>query len=440
VLNDVVPELADARELYAFRWTALAETDGLLGAFLAVNVAGSFEEFRADFRDYGAPAQNFVYADVDGNIGLVIPGRIPVRPAGGDGTRPVEGASGEHDWEGYVPYEEMPALYNPPAGIIVTANNRPVDDAYPYHLGTEFDAGWRATRILERLEAAAAAGGVRQEDLEAIQDDTRLLRADDLVPAFLAAAPATADGEAVRERIAAWDGYCGVDSRGCAAYEVAEWRLLRSLFDPWLGPLVRDYVGSEPSRLALRAAVADAAHPFWDDPATAEVETRDGRLAAALDDAGAELRAALGDPARWTWGRVHTTTFAEQTLGSSGIGLLEAYFNAGPVSVPGTADAVNNNNVSFRDWYPDPAEEGAVPGSLRDAFRVNNHPSYRLAIEMAPGTLDAARIVISTGQSGNPGNRHVRDLVDPWLNGRTVPLPFSREAVEAVEASRLVLE
>jgi penicillin amidase len=141
VLNDVVPELADARELYAFRWTALAETDGLLGAFLAVNVAGSFEEFRAAFRDYGAPAQNFVYADVDGNIGLVIPGRIPVRPAGGDGTRPVEGAAGEHDWEGYVPYEEMPALYNPPAGIIVTANNRPVDDAYPYHLGTEFDAG-----------------------------------------------------------------------------------------------------------------------------------------------------------------------------------------------------------------------------------------------------------------------------------------------------------
>lgn len=439
VVNDVVPELAGAAELYAFRWTALVEADGILGAFLAVNTAGSFREFREAFRDYVAPAQSFVYADVEGNIGLVIPGRIPIRPPGGDGTRPVDGASGEHDWAGYVPYDEMPALYNPPAGVIVTANNRPVDDAYPHHVGTEFDAGWRATRILERLEAAAAAGGVRRDDLEAIQNDTRLLRADDLVPALLAAVPATADGEAVRARIAGWDGFCGVDSRGCAAYEVAEWRLLRSLFDPWLGTLVRDYVGTEPSRLALRAAVADPAHPFWDDPATPGPETREGRLAAALDDAGAELRRALGDPARWTWARVHTTTFAEPTLGSSGIGPLEAYFNAGPVSVPGTADAVNNSDVSFRDWYPDPDEEGAVPGSLGDAFRVANHPSYRLAIEMAPGTLDAARIVISTGQSGNPGNRHVRDLVGAWLTGRTVPLPFSREAVEAREASRLVL-
>ena len=440
VLNDVVSDLADAKELYSLRWTALVEQDGQIGALLKVNVATSFDDFRAAFRDYVAPAQNFVYADVDGNIGLQIPGRIPVRPAGDDGRRPVDGASGDHDWAGYVPFDELPALYNPPDGLIVTANNNPVDAAYPYHLGSEWDAGWRAARIRQLLDPAADAGGVTQEDLSRIQNDTRLLRADDVVPALVAAAPATDDGREVQRLIDGWNGACDLDSRGCSAYEVTEWRLLRALLDPWLGTLAPMYVGSDPSRLALRAAVADAASPFWDDPGTPAVETRNGRLSAALDDAGAELRGAVGDPSRWAWARVHTTTFREQTLGKSGIGILEGLFNAGPYGIPGTSDAVNNGNTSLGAWYPDPDEPDATPGTLIDAFTMTNHPSYRLAIEMAPERLDAARIVISTGQGGNPGGRHYSDLIDDWIIGRTAPLPFTRDAVEGRTSTRLVLE
>lgn len=440
ILNDVVTDLADAKELYSFRWTALVEEDGQIGALLKVNVATSFAEFSAAFLDYVAPAQNFVYADVDGNIGLQIPGRIPVRPAGDDGRRPVDGASGDHDWAGYVSYEELPALYNPPDGLIVTANNNPVDADYAYHLGNDWDAGWRATRIRQLLDAAAAHGGVTQDDLSAIQNDTRLLRADDLVPALVAADPTTADGREVQRLIDGWNGACDLDSRGCSAYEVTEWRLLRALFDPWLGTLAPMYVGSDPSRLAIRAAVADTASPFWDDPGTPAVETRNERLAAALDDAGAELRGAIGDPTRWAWARVHTTTFREQTLGRSGIGILEGLFNAGPYGIPGTSDAVNNGNTTLGAWYPDPHEPGATPGTLFDAFTMTNHPSYRLAIEMTPERLDAARIVISTGQGGNPGGRHYSDLVDDWIRGRTAPLPFTRDAVEARASTRLVLE
>jgi len=440
ILNDVVGELADAKVLYSFRWTALVEEDGQIGALLKVNVATSFAEFSAAFRDYVAPAQNFVYADVDGNIGLQIPGRIPLRPEGDDGRRPVDGSSGDHDWTGYVPFAELPALYNPPAGLIVTANNKPVDAEYPYHLGNEWDSGWRATRVQQLLDAAAADGGVTQDDLSAIQNDTRLLRADDLVPALTAADPTTRDGREVQRLIDGWNAMCDLDSRGCSAYEVTEWRLLRNLFDPWLGTLAPMYIGSDPSRLALRAAVADAASPFWDDPATPAVETRDGQLAAALDAAGAELRGAVGDPSRWAWARVHTTTFREQTLGKSGIGLLEGLFNEGPYGIPGTSDAVNNGNTSLGAWYPDPDEPSATPGTLFDAFTMTNHPSYRLAIEMTPDRLDAARIVISTGQGGNPGGRHYSDLVDDWISGRTVPLLFTRDAVDARASSRLVLE
>jgi penicillin G amidase len=261
-----------------------------------------------------------------------------------------------------------------------------------------------------------------------------------VIPALLGAAPATADGAEVQRLISGWNGDCDLDSRGCSAYEVTEWRLLRALFDPWLGTLAPMYVGSDPSRLALRAAVADAASPFWDDPNSPDVETRNGRLAAALDDAGAELRGAVGDPSRWAWARVHTTTFREQTLGKSGIGILEGMFNAGPYGIPGTSDAVNNGNLSLGAWYPDPEEPDATPGTLIDAFTMTNHPSYRLTIEMAPDRLDDARIVISTGQGGNPGGRHYSDLIDDWITGRTAPLPFTRDAVEARISTRLFLE
>jgi len=440
ILNDVVPELADTSALYAFRWTALAETDGALGAFLKIDAASTFAELRDALRSYVAPAQNFVYADLDGNIGYQIPGRIPLRPAGDDGRRPVDGSSGDHDWTGYVPFDELPTMYNPPDGLIVTANNNPVDAEYPYHLGSEWDSGWRAARIRQLLDAAAADGGVTPADLSAIQIDVRLLRADEVIPALLAAAPTTTDGREVQRLISGWNGACDLDSRGCSAYEVTEWRLLRALFDPWLGTLAPMYVGSDPSRLALRAALADARSPFWDDPGTAAVETRNGRLAAALDDAAADLRGAIGDPSRWAWARVHTTTFREQTLGKSGIAILEGMFNAGPYGIPGTSDAVNNGNLTLGAWYPDPDEPGATPGTLMDAFTMTNHPSYRLAIEMAPERLDDARIVISTGQGGNPGGRHYSDLIDDWITGRSVPLPFTRDAVEGRMSTRLILQ
>jgi penicillin amidase len=440
ILNDVVPELADTSALYAFRWTALAETDGALGAFLKIDAASTFAELRDALRSYVAPAQNFVYADLDGNIGYQVPGRIPLRPQGDDGRRPVDGSSGEHDWTGYVPFDELPTLFNPPDGLIVTANNNPVDAEYPYHLGNEWDSGWRAARIRELLDAAAADGGVAQADLSAIQNDVRLLRADEVIPALLSASPATTDGREVQRLISGWNGACDLDSRGCSAYEVTEWRLLRALFDPWLGTLAPMYVGSDPSRLALRAALVDAGSPFWDDPGTEAVETRNGRLAAALDDAAADLRGAIGDTSRWAWARVHTTTFREQTLGKSGIGILEGMFNAGPYGIPGTSDAVNNGNLTLGAWYPDPDEPGATPGTLIDAFTMTNHPSYRLAIEMAPERLDDARIVISTGQGGNPGGRHYSDLIDDWITGRSVPLPFTRDAVEGRMSTRLILE
>ena len=224
---------------------------------------------------------------------------------------------------------------------------------------------------------------------------------------------------------------------GCAAYATTEFTLLRALFDDELGPLARDYVGSTTSWEALIAALKDPSSPWWDDVTTPAVERQQDILAAALDRTGSQLRAELGPPARWTWGRLHTVDFQEETLGTSGIAPLAWYFNSGPRPVGGIDGAIQNNYYQTSAAYPDPNDSSYVPVGLDKVFSVSNGPSYRLTIDMS--NLDAARIIITTGQSGNPFDRHYGDLIDLWATGQTVPLPFSSAAISKATASDLTL-
>jgi penicillin amidase len=230
-----------------------------------------------------------------------------------------------------------------------------------------------------------------------------------------------------------------VDSVGCAAYMTFEYYLLRGLFDPRLGlNIARDYVGSTTSWQALIALLDDRGSPWWDNPATPATETRSSVVVAALDGAAKDLRATFGEPDRWTWGREHTITFEEGSLGTSGIPVLTWYLNAGPFAVAGAAGAVDNTYSHYSAAYPDPDDATYKPGGLRDVFDVTNGPSYRLAVDM--GDLDGATIVTSSGQSGNPFDRHYGDMIPFWLNGTAVPLPFSPEAAEKATVSTLHLD
>lgn len=250
--------------------------------------------------------------------------------------------------------------------------------------------------------------------------------------------PNTDDGRTLLARVRSWKGRCDVDSLGCAAYMTLEYHLLRGLFDPRLGlDIARDYVGSTESWQALIALLDQRGSPWWNDPATPAAESESSVVTAAVDAAAADLRATLGDPSQWTWGREHTITFEEATLGGSGLPVVPWYFNAGPFPVAGAAGAIDNTYYHFSAAYPDPADPTYQPGGLRQAFDVTNGPSYRFDIDM--GDLDGARIVITTGQSGNPFDRHYGDMVPAWLNGTQVPLPFSPGAAQKANVSTLNL-
>ena len=147
--------------------------------------------------------------------------------------------------------------------------------------------------------------------------------------------------------------------------------------------------------------------------------------------------AALGEPDAWTWGRIHPVAFEEQTLGQSGIAPLEWFFDKGPYPVGGTDGAPDATSWDVSAAYPDPTDPTYVPVGIDGVFEVTSLPSYRLAIDLSD--LDGARIIITTGQSGNPGDPHYGDMIEAWRTGGTVPMPFTPAAVAAAAATTLTL-
>lgn len=437
VLSDVDKRLAGG-PILALRWTTTAEPDLALETFFKIDVAANFDEYKAAFDGYGSPSQNFIYADIDGHIGYVLPGLIPLRAGDPHGDRVRDGASGLNEWTGYIPRDQLPSQLDPAGGQIVSANNAAVDAQYPNWLGDDWDPGYRAARITQRL--ASLPGKVTADDMRSIELDTYVLRADKVVPALqaLAPTPGTADGRLLWSRIQDWDRQCDVASVGCAAYIPVEVALQRAIFDDELGgSLAREYIGSPFAWQALIAVLRDRTSSWWlvTTPASAPIADPSGLVAAAIDDTASQLRAAYGDPANWTWGNLHQVQFQESTLGSSP--LFGWYFNRAALAVAGVDGAIDNNYYRVSRAYPDPNDASYVPLGIKDLYGVTNGPSYRFTIDMSD--LDGARIVITTGQSGNPFDTHYGDLIGTWASGGTVALPFSAGNVAASAVNTLTL-
>jgi penicillin amidase len=271
--------------------------------------------------------------------------------------------------------------------------------------------------------------------------DTKVLRADSVIPALMALnpAPSTGDGQVLLQRIRDWDHECTIDSYGCAAYMAVELALQRAIFDDELGPIARDYVGSPFAWRALVAVLQAPSSAWWNVTGSDSASTHDpaGLIASAIDGAAADLRKADGDPASWHWGTLHQVTFRESTLGMSGILPLELYFNPAGRGVAGADGTIDNNYYRISRAYPDPAKPEYKPVGLGQVFEVSNGPSLRFTVDMSD--LDAAEIMITTGQSGNPFDAHYGDLIPLWAIGESVALPFSASNVAASAVEALTL-
>ena len=208
--------------------------------FFDVDTAQNWEEFRRAFSQLDAPGQNVVYADVDGNIGYQATGHVPIR-ASGDGSLPVSGADDAHEWKGYIPFEKLPSIYNPPSGVIATANGRIAPDGYPQSISTEWEAPWRTERIYHVLESGRKFSAA---DMLALENDVHsendLFVAERLVYAIDHASQPSARVKQAAELMRNWDGRMLSSSTAATITVRSGEELTRLLLEPQLGPAPED--------------------------------------------------------------------------------------------------------------------------------------------------------------------------------------------------------
>jgi penicillin amidase len=391
----------------ALKWDAVLAGSSA-SAFDALARATTWQEFVGAVRLFSAPAQNFVYADIDGNIGYAMSGLVPVR-RDSDGSVPVPGWLRDADWQGWVDPTSLPAVLNPPSGQLVTANNE-IDRSLPYLVTRDWVAPFRAERITELL------GTRRGLDLRAMQDiqaDVTSRAADWILKTIELP-------ETVKE-LRTWDRR--VDSRPVAmlfeGFEEALWR--RTFADEMPAALYDQfyrYAGNE--RFAgLYAVITDGRSPWFDDRSTpGVVETREEIVSRAAEDAAASLRARFGEPSTWRWDHAHAVKFSHP-LGGGGR-LLDWFFSRGPVPVAGDSMTVNKTTTD-----------------LRRPFGTSEAASYRQILDI--GAWDGSLGINTTGQSGHPRSPHYFDQNVLWRQGQYRPLPFTREAIDKATASHLQL-
>jgi penicillin amidase len=403
----------------ALRWTAL-EPGRIISSLLALDQATDFDEFQAALCDWTVPSQNFVYADLSGNIGYQYTGRIPIR-ASGDGSRPVPGWTEEYEWTGDIPCNRMPSVYNPPSGYIATANHAVVGSAYSYPMPNEWDYGYRGQRIVQMI---LAKDKLSVEDLQAIHGDDYHAMGPIFVPLLTEIRDwATPNQALAADMLAGWDFQNRIDSAPAAVFN-AFWRhLLLRVFTNMGVP--EDYFPDQDRSFAImEAMVGDSGWDcgaWCDDPATPAVETRDDLLRQAFADGVAELEELLGkDPGKWTWGALHTATFRNTTLGESGIAPIEALFNRGPYETAGGTSIVNATGWDYLEGY-----------------ELVSLPSERMIVNLA--NLPDSLMVHTTGQSGHAYHPNYADMIDAWRLIEYRPMVWTREQAETLTESSLTL-
>jgi penicillin amidase len=417
----------------AFRWTALDADDATLAAMLRISEAHGWSDFTEALRDFVVPSQNFVYADTAGHIGYYAPGRIPIRSSG-DGSLPSAGWTGESEWIGWIPFENLPHAYDPPGHIIITANQRPMPAGYPYLVGLDWPESYRAQRIANLLSDRTK---LNSDDFAAIQGDTLSLHAQAILPLLLShVRPEEAATEAVRI-LRRWNFDARPESAAAAIYEAWFLHLAPMLLTDKLGQLtVESYQGrfSYVTRFLQRtlAAGTDAESnqvgqpadtrqtgSFWcDDPTTTQRETCESAVSKALTSALEDLLRRQGnDMTRWRWDVVHRARFPHQGLDS----------------VMGLRRLLSRSAASAGDWST--VNVGTV--ATDNPYDQTSIASYRQIIDLSPA--NDSRFLDAVGQSGHLLSPHYDDFLRDWHDVKHRPMRIERANIEQGAIGRIRL-
>ncbi len=408
----VISEFAhqdEAKEVMAMRWTAL-DPSLELSAIININKAKNWDEFEEALEDFHVPTQNFVFASKDGTIAYKANGKIPIRKKG-DGLLPVPGWDPDYDWQGFIPFDELPKVINPQSGFVATANNKVVDDDYPYHISHHWAQPYRYMRISEYLKGKSE---LTISDMKALQMDQKNLHAREFVPILtedLETGSLTDEQKKAIEILISWNY---VDDKNLAA---------PLIFHQWMneistGLFEKDVPDDMMKLFEGRQSVVDElirkAHKGEESEWFAEQEGYETFLAKSLASALSELEEAYGSSMdEWEWGMYHRVYF-EHPL-SSASPILKKFLNARePVPVGGSRVTVEAASYN---------EEGIV----------NHGASWRFAIDTSD--MENGYHIVGPGQAGHYKSEWYQDQIDAWVNG-----DYHKTSLSGSKGDQLILK
>ncbi|HTP07241.1 MAG TPA: penicillin acylase family protein, partial [Anaerolineae bacterium] len=342
------------------------------------------------------------------------------------GNVPVPGWTGEYEWIGEVPFEDMPHALNPQQGYVVTCNHRLVPDNYPYFLGDVWMNGYRARRLVDLIESK---GQLSIEDMRTMQMDVYCLPGVELAQCVGYLQPDDADAALALDLLRRWDGQLTAETVGGTIYEVARYTLVRNVLEAGLSKSLTDQIMGKGFHPLLMTASEFYGHDtvtilrLLDNPQSWWMQQAGGRdavLTRSLKQTIAWLRDTLGpDQTHWQWGKVHRANFPHALALQKP---LDKVFNRGPYPIGGDTDTVCQVAILPDDPYDNKAWA----------------PTYRQIVDL--GDLSRSHWIYAPGQSGQVGSPHYDDLIDPWRNGETIPMLWSREQIENAAEGKLVLK
>ena len=420
IINRMEPGAQFSRQLLSMRWVG-HENSNEAHAFYLMNRAHNWMEFLDGLRYFAVPAQNFVYADVAGNIGYHTGGRIPIRKTK-TATLPYPGWTDEYDWKGYVPFEQMPQSLNPPEGFIATANNKIISDSYPYYLSNLWEPDWRISRITEVLRSQPQFS---VQDMQRLQQDVFSPQARELVPIILKAyesqPPPSVDVQTALAYFRNWNYEMRSNDVATTLFQSFLVKMVQNTFEDEMGPQllsVYDTLASIPLA-AITKLMKKGSSPWFDNVKTPTVETMNDIIRQSLDDGLRDLKSRFGGEIKeMRWGTAHQVEFPH-VFGSQD--LLRRIFNIGPFPIGGSHSTVDKGD--FR---------------LEQPFLNHVGPSTRQIFDLAD--RNNTRSVTPPGQSGQVFQHHYDDQIQLWLNGGYRTQSMDRTAIENSGYELLILK
>jgi len=380
---------------YALRWTA-TEPSGLANSYTWLGKARNWREFRENMRRVWGPAQNGVYADVDGNIGYVMAARVPIRKKG-HGEVPVPGDTDDHEWSGYIPFDRLPQALNPESGLIVTANARVVGPNYKPYLTDRWEEPYRTARIYDLLHDRH---DLRPEDMLKVQTDTysypHVFLADELLAAARTVKPKDPRAQKLIDGLKDWNGIADADSPEVSFLHTVRRAAIDLLLEPFLGKDTSLYQWR--TTTFLQKILTD----------------RPAKWLPAADKNYDELLSTAAD--------IAVTKLAEQSKSEHVEDWAWKRFNSLDMFHPLGSDGLLKRSLSITD-----KPQAGTVYSVRAAAKTHG-PAMRFVAN--PKNWDQSIMLITAGESGQPGSSHYSDQFSYWYEGKPIFAQFS-DAAEA---------